>query len=150
MPNGEGHSTTMKATIAAPATIAVSFALGLLTACSPKDSTPTVSGTNPTVTVQAECDEDGVANVAIKFGEVDDKFLIGKNAITQTFAGGRKKVDRSYQLASGYEEVPLTVTTSPTTGTCRTVITDYESGNVVAERDTAGKAELTVTLKNSK
>jgi len=133
-------------------TLAALLAILVAAGCSSqdKDSTPTVAGKDPSVTVQAECDDDGVANVNIKFGELNSDYLIGKNAVTQSIGGGSKNVDSKFGLAPGYDEVPLTVTTRPTRGTCKTTLTDYESGKVVAESSTAGQSVLTVNLKRSK
>ena len=121
---------------------------GGLAGCSSADGTPVIAGDKPTVVVQADCGQDGVANVRVTFGEVDDRFLIGRNDVTKTVGGGSDNFDRRYSLAAGYDTVPLTVTTDPTRGTCTTTLTDERTGDVVAQRETAGMAALTVTLKH--
>lgn len=120
-----------------------------LAACSDSDSkpdVPTVVGQDASVAVEVDCGADGVANVNVKFGQIDDDVLIGRNALTRS-VGGSNKFSRKYGIASGYDETLLTVTTRPTTGTCKTTLTDYESGNLVGERETAGQAVLKVALK---
>jgi hypothetical protein len=53
-------------------------------------------------------------------------------------------------LSSDVDELPLTVTTDPTTGTCKATITNGESGDVKAQKETAGKAVLTINMQRSK
>jgi hypothetical protein len=127
---------------------ATALVAGAVIGCSQAGGTPVIAGDKPTVVVQADCGQDGVANVRINFGQVDDKFLIGRNAVTKNIGGGSDNLDRRYSLAAGYDTVPLTVTTDPTTGTCKTTLTNDDTGDVVAQKETAGKAELTVNLKN--
>ncbi|WP_182357799.1 hypothetical protein [Tomitella gaofuii] len=109
-------------------------------------SGPIVVGSN--VVVQADCGEDGVAGVHINFGKVDDEYLVGRNSVTQS-VGGTKTFSRNYGLSSSdTERVPLTVTTRPTRGTCTTTITDYDTGEVAGQKETAGRAQLSVVLSN--
>jgi predicted transcriptional regulator len=123
----------------------------LLTGCSQgKDAVPTIAGSDPVAVVQADCGQDGVANVHLDYGKWNDDFLIGRNAVTKTIAGGEDNFEKRLSLSGDVDELPLTVTTDPTTGTCKTTITNDETGDVVMERQTAGKAVLSVKMKRTK
>lgn len=117
----------------------VSIAALTLTACGAAESgPPKATGESPSIIAQVECDDDGVANVHVTYGSgVDETFLIGN-----TPHGDMDKFDRDYGMAPGYPEATLTVETSPTRGTCLTRFTDDDSGDVLAEKETAGTARL--------
>jgi hypothetical protein len=139
---------------------AIGLAIAILTGCSsgpathtalPGSATTTKSepnvlkGSDPTLVAQADCGEDGVANVHIVYGTVDQKVLVGRNPTTQA-AGGSKSFSSNYGMGRGDENVLFTITTEPTTGTCKTTLTDYDSGDVIAEKETSGRATLQVLL----
>jgi hypothetical protein len=96
-----------------------------------------------------DCGSDGVANVNVRYGTgVDDDFLVGRNSTT-IGVGGRAALSNHYGTQQGSGAATLTVTTRPTTGMCDTSLTDYESGNVVAQRKSAGQVILNVIVRGS-
>lgn len=106
---------------------------------------PRASGDDHSISAQVDCGEEGVANVRVEYGVTDDTVLVGRPALTQS-AGGQENFDVKYgNTPEGFDEV-LTLTTEPTTGTCTTTLTDYESGNVMAEKSTSGKAVVTAVV----
>ncbi|MGX9669902.1 hypothetical protein [Mycobacterium sp. HM-7] len=106
---------------------------------------PTVSGANATVAAQVDCGEDGVANVEVVFGKVDDKVLVGRNPTTRA-VGGAKTFDQHYSIGAGYQDLTFTLGTAPTTGTCKASITNYDTGEVIAQKESAGRSVLKVVL----
>lgn len=103
---------------------------------------PTATPPNASIAVEVDCGTDGVANVVVSYGTgPDETTLVGRNPTTLA-AGGVETFSSKYGTAAGFDDAPLTVTTSPTRGTCKTTITDYNSGNVLGERETAGRAIL--------
>lgn len=115
---------------------------------SPGGAVPlTVTGPNPRVVVQVDCGTNGVANLSLVFGQVDVKQLIGRPSLTRA-AGGWDHFEQTYSLDSSNTDVPLTVTVRPTTGSCKTTLTDYDRGSVIAERESAGQTHLTVVLSH--
>jgi hypothetical protein len=50
---------------------------------------------------------------------------------------------------SGFSDANLTVTTSPIRGTCKRTLTNYDTRNVIAQRETAGKAKLRAVINAS-
>ncbi|MFZ2243068.1 MAG: hypothetical protein WAV90_26525 [Gordonia amarae] len=107
--------------------------------------TPTISGQDASVIAQVDCGEDGVANVHIQWGVVDKHVLVGRNPTTK-LAGGIDRLQSNYAISPGYSNALFTITTRPTTGTCTTSITDYEAGEVVAEKASAGQVILKAVL----
>lgn len=106
---------------------------------------PRATGDDPSISAQVDCGEDGVANVRVEYGVTDETVLVGRPSLTQS-AGGRDSFDNKYaNTPDGVDEV-LTVTTEPTTGTCTTRLTDYESGGVLAEKSTSGKAVVSAVV----
>jgi hypothetical protein len=105
---------------------------------------PTVTGSSPSVVVQVDCGQDGVANVHVDFGLASQDVLVGRNPTTH-LVHGVDTFSSSFGLGNDHDGI-LTVTTRPTTGTCTTTLTDYDSGNVIGQRSTAGMAELKVNL----
>jgi len=102
------------------------------------------TGDDPGFVLQVDCGADGVANVTTTYGTTEGStktYLIGRKPVTRS-AGGLEKLDTRFGMAEGYDEAPLTVIVEPTTGTCTTILTDVESGDVVAERSSAGKTTL--------
>lgn len=51
---------------------------------------------------------------------------------------------KKFGIAANFQNVIFTITTRPTRGTCTTRLTDYNTGDIVAERETAGWATLRV------
>ncbi|GAF47202.1 hypothetical protein [Rhodococcus wratislaviensis] len=103
---------------------------------------PTVSGSDASVVVQVDCGDDGVASVKVSYGGNSSDgggVLVGRNPTTQA-AGGLATFSRQYGTDVGFDDATLSVTTSPTTGTCTTTLTDYNSGEVLSQRETAGRA----------
>jgi hypothetical protein len=94
-----------------------------------------------------DCGDDGVANVKVTYGKVVDKELIGRNPTTLA-NGGQETFDKTYGV-SGFDpnQYTLTATTKPTRGTCKTTLTDYELGTIIAERESAGQAVLTAVVQ---
>lgn len=109
-------------------------------------TTPTLRGKDATLIAQVDCGEDGVANVHILYGQIDKSYLIGRNAITLGVGEGTETFDQRYGIDEQSRNLPFSITTSPTTGTCTTTLTDDESGKVLATKSTAGKAKLQVVL----
>jgi hypothetical protein len=108
------------------------------TSASPDPAVPTVTGSHASVVVLVDCGDDGVANVNVEYGTAPPQtVLVGKNPTTLG-AGGLATFSSNYGTAPGYGDANLTVTTSPTRGTCKTTLTNYDTGNVIAERETAG------------
>lgn len=98
-----------------------------------------------TAVVQVDCGETGVANVTVKYGTgPESSTLIGRT--------GAETIDSfssRYSLSEDTETAKLEVTVEPNRGTCETTVTDYTSGDVLFERSTAGKAEVTIMVKGS-
>ena len=122
------------------------FAALALTACSSQSSAaiPVVTGPHgeANVVVLVDCGEDGVANVHVEYGTGPDRdVLIGRNSTTRS-VGGLETFSSNYGTDPSFGDANLTVTTSPTRGTCKTTLTDYNSGDIIAERETAGKVTL--------
>lgn len=114
------------------------------------NATPTVTDPNASVVAQVDCGEDGVANVRVTYGTAPpEEVLVGRNSTTLA-NGGIKTFSSHYGTAAGYEDATLAVTTSPTTGTCKTTLTDYNSGNLIAQRESAGKVTLTVVVSTGR
>lgn len=123
---------------AAVATIAIS---GCGSAKSEGVGVPTLSGSDASLTAQVDCGDDGVTDVHVTYGKVDTHVLIGKNPLTQA-VGGSATFDNNYGIGANDSNVSFTITTSPTRGTCKTTLTNYNTGDVIAEKTSAGKAEL--------
>ena len=111
------------------------------------DGTPTLEGKDPTLVAQADCGTDGVANVRVKYDQIDDTFLIGRNELTKSLGGGTDTFDRRYGIDDNSKNLRFTITTDPTRGTCKTTLTDGEKGDVLAEKSSAGKVELSVIVR---
>lgn len=126
--------------------IAVSVTAAL-TACSSSEdsSTPKATGPDAGVILLVDCGEDGVGVVKVSYGVVDDEFMVGRNPTTLSI-GGYKTLSRNYGASDDGEGATLTVSTQPTRGTCSTSLTDDNSGDILAEKETAGKAELSAFL----
>ncbi|MCD2104371.1 hypothetical protein O4214_05485 [Rhodococcus erythropolis] len=65
---------------------------------------------------------------------------------TSRSVGAIEKFSNKYGASDDGVDATLTVSTRPTTGTCKTSLTDYNSGDILAEKETAGKAEFTVVV----
>jgi hypothetical protein len=103
---------------------------------------PTVAGSDASVVVLVDCGDDGVANVNVAYGTAPaSTVLVGRNPTTLA-AGGVETFSSNYGTRPGFDDANLTVTTSPTRGTCKTTLTDYNSGDIIGERETAGKVTL--------
>src|SRR6476646_5656691 len=112
-----------------------------LTACSPQSSEsaaiPVVTGPDASIVVLVDCGDDGVAGVHVKYGTgPDSDVLIGRNPTTRS-VGGLDTFSSNYGTEPGFDDATLT---------------DYNSGDVIAERETAGKVTLgaIVSAKESK
>lgn len=106
---------------------------------------PTVSGSKATVVAQVDCGEDGVANVEVVFGKIDNKVLVGRNPTTQAI-GGSKTFSQLYGMGDGNLDQTFTLGTAPTTGTCKSSITNYDTGEIIAQKESAGRSVLKVVL----
>ena len=51
-----------------------------------------------------------------------------------------------YGIVLGFADATLTVTTSPTHGTCTTTLTNRSSGDVIAKRETTNEVTLTAVV----
>jgi hypothetical protein len=106
----------------------------------------TATGSDPSITVNVDCGDEGVANVTVSYGTGPTQtVLVGRNPTSQA-VGSVRTFSQNYGTAPGFEDSHLTVTTAPTKGTCKTTLTDYESGNVLADRETAGKATFSAVV----
>ncbi|MGB3602711.1 MAG: hypothetical protein WBA38_04065 [Gordonia sp. (in: high G+C Gram-positive bacteria)] len=103
---------------------------------------PVLSGQDASIVAQADCGEDGVANVRVQYGDIDDTTLIGRNPTTLGIGQGSPNFDHHYGISEGYKNLSFTITTSPTKGTCVTTLTDRETGDVLATRESAGTVKL--------
>lgn len=106
---------------------------------------PELAGSDPTLAATVDCGDEGVANVEISYGEIGEQVLVGRNPTTQA-VGGQKAFSAHYGLGRGDENVMFVITTSPTRGSCRTTVTDYDSGDVIVDKETAGRATLRVLV----
>lgn len=109
---------------------------------------PELRGTDPSLVAQVDCGDDGVANVNVQYGVTNRDTLVGRNPTTLQ-AGGSASFSSNYGLGRGDANVLFTIMTSPTRGTCKTTLTDYNSGEVIAEKETAGRVTLKVILTGS-
>lgn len=124
------------------AAIAVCAAAALSSCSSDKEpSIPQATGPDPGLVLQVDCGDTGIGVVKISYGTSDTELLVG-----QTAAPSEQTVDtlsRRYGLLDeDTEGATLVVSTKPTRGTCKTSLTDYNSGDVLGEKETAGKVEL--------
>lgn len=129
--------------------------IAIITGCSnsyvaaPPPSAPAIPiVTYPSsIAATVDCGDDGVANVDAEYGTgAPTRVLVGRNATTQA-AGGQTSFSRNYGTAAGYSDSTLTVTTAPTRGTCTTTLTDYDTGNVLAQQESAGRVSLTAIVR---
>lgn len=105
-------------------------------------SIPTATGDNPSLVLQVDCGIYGVAFVKTQYGTGEEqRTLLGRNKKTQS-VGGLEYFENKYGSAPGDPEATLTVKVLPTRGTCTTTLTDFESGNVLIEENTAGHVTL--------
>lgn len=124
----------------------VAVAVTLLVVRNDSDNAvPELSGPDASLIAQVDCGDDGVAAIHVQYGQVDKTTLIGRNSVTRG-AGGLDNFDEGYGLADGFEDVRFTIITTPTRGTCTTVLTDRNSGDVVAEKKSAGTVRLEAIL----
>ena len=107
---------------------------------------PTLGGIYAHLVAEVDCGVDGVADVHIEFGKVDDHILVGRNPTTQSI-GGQQRFSMNYGVSAGSSNVPFTITTSPTTGTCITTLTNYNTGDIIGQKETAGRARLKVIFE---
>ncbi|MFE4501706.1 hypothetical protein ACFRFQ_17780 [Rhodococcus sp. NPDC056743] len=122
--------------------IVVSVAAALTACSSGEDSSvPKATGPDAGVILLVDCGEDGVGVVKVSYGVVDDEFMVGRNSTTQSI-GGYKTLSRNYGSSDDGDGATLTVSTNPTRGTCATSLTDENGGEILAEKETAGKVEL--------
>ena len=71
---------------------------------------PRATGDDPSISAQVDCGEEGVANVRIEYGVIQETVLVGRPVITQS-AGGQEKFDTKYgNTPDGFDEI-LTLTT---------------------------------------
>ncbi|MGN0100746.1 MAG: hypothetical protein ACI39C_07385 [Dietzia sp.] len=122
----------------------VAVAAGGCSQASTNDGPIRATGTDPGFVLQVDCGVDGVANVTTTYGTSGDStntYLVGRNPVTRG-AGGIERLDTRFGTTEGLGEAPLTIVVEPTTGTCNTILTDVESGDVVAERSSAGKTTV--------
>ena len=113
---------------------------------SSEPAVPTVTGSDASVVVLVDCGEDGVASIDVAYGPGPAKnVLVGRNPTTLA-AGGVKTFSSNYDTEPGFDDATLTVTTTPTRGTCMTSLTDYNSGDIIGERLTAGKVMLKAVI----
>lgn len=140
----------MKRTIVAAALALTGLALAGCSSSDDEASTiptvTTVNGEDASVVAQVDCGDDGVANVTATYGSTKKETLVGRNSTTQS-AGGVDTFSNQYGTMPGNGDATLTVLTQPTRGTCMTTLTDYNTGDVIAERETAGKVELSVVVR---
>ena len=129
------------------AVAAVVIGLAVLAGCgsdgdAAKPEVPTLHGVDATLIAQVDCGDDGVANVHVRYGQVDETQLVGRKPITRG-VGGIETFDRRYGINPGDHDLLFTISTDPTAGKCTTTLTDDETGDVLAEKTTAGSAKLT-------
>lgn len=126
------------------------FAL-VLAGCSSSDNetgTPTVTGPDASIVATVDCGDDGVANVRSAYGTGEPREqLIGRNSTTSG-AGGSKTYSSSFGTQSGMGEATLSITTSPTKGTCTTTLTDYNGGDVLVQKETSGEVTVEAVISS--
>lgn len=122
---------------------------------SPSEATPTSATTTPTVTdpnsisVTVDCGDDGVANVTVRFGTgKPETKLIGRNPTTLA-VGGESSFSGLYGTSPGVGDGALSVSTTPTRGTCTTTLTEYDGGGILAQRSSSGKVTLNALVRES-
>ncbi|MBM4492139.1 hypothetical protein GS445_07825 [Rhodococcus hoagii] len=129
--------------------VGVALSTIVLSSCGSSSSEPAeqtkVAGNDASVVAQVDCGDDGVANVTVSYGSTKKETLVGRNETTRS-AGGVDTFSNQYGTRAGMGDATLAVLTQPTRGTCKTTLTDYNSGNIIGERETAGKAELSVVI----
>jgi hypothetical protein len=110
------------------------------------EDTPEVTGT---VVVTVDCGDEGVADVKVmnRATKLADA-LVGRNPRTQA-AGGRPIFSEHYEGQAGSLEALLIVTTSPTYGSCKTTLTNYQTGELIAQRESTGQVILEVAARPS-
>jgi hypothetical protein len=114
------------------------------------EPTPTPTVNYPSsLTVTVDCGEDGVAGVTVDYGTAPTQnVLVGRSPVTVA-AGGQRIFSSNYGTQPGLADATLQVTTEPTRGICTTTFTDYDSGNVLLERESAGRVMLTGIVEAS-
>jgi hypothetical protein len=93
-----------------------------------------------------DCGQDGAAQVRVAYGKFTKTTLVSR-----ALAGHRP--DASAVFSENFGGInPATkpfdfiITTMPTSGVCKTTLTNYVSGNVIGQRETAGAATLRATV----
>ncbi|OZE77255.1 hypothetical protein CH305_18640 [Rhodococcus sp. 15-649-2-2] len=128
-------------------TLIVAAGALLMAGCSSSEpEIPTVTGPDASIVATVDCGDDGVAGVSASYGTGGVKeTLIGRNPTTQ-LAGGQESFSSTYGTREGMDDATLSVTTSPTRGTCTTTLTDYDSGEVLVQKETSGKATVEAVI----
>lgn len=93
-----------------------------------------------------DCGQDGAAQVRVAYGKFTKTQLVSR-----ALAGHRPDAVPVYsENFGGVNPAPkpfdFIITTMPTSGACKTTLTNYVSGDVISQRETAGAATLRATL----
>lgn len=108
---------------------------------------PTLSGPAAILSVVVDCGQDGAARVRVAYGKFVDNALVSR-ALAAQRSDAVHVFSKNYGgMKPGAEPANFIVTTTPTSGVCKTTLTDYAAGSVIEERETAGAVVLRATLK---
>jgi hypothetical protein len=144
--NRELNMNSVSRRLLVAASIAVSVATVVSSCSSEKEpSIPKATGPNASIALEVDCGTDGVGVVDITYGVTSKQVMVARN-VTSRSVGAIEKFSNKYGASDDGVDATLTVSTRPTTGTCKTSLTDYNSGDILAEKETAGKAEFTVLV----
>lgn len=107
---------------------------------------PTLSGPTAILSVVVDCGQDGAARVRVAYGKFADNALVSR-----ALAGHRPDAvpvfSKNYGgMKPGAEPANFVITTTPTSGVCKTTLTDYAAGSVLEQRETAGFVMLRASL----
>ena len=98
------------------------------------------------MSVVVDCGQDGAARVRVAYGDLVDNALVSR-----TIAAQRRDVVPVFSKNYGgiypaSKPGDFIITTMPTSGVCKTMLTNYVSGDIIEQRETAGSATLRATV----
>ncbi len=117
-----------------------------VTSSSTSSPVPTINGPSATLSAVVDCGPDGAAQVRVAYGRFTKTKLVSR-------ALAAHRPDAIFVFSENYgREDPAAppsdfiITTTPTSGVCKTTLTNYMTGDVIAQRETAGFVMLRATL----